>query len=102
MIRVLLVEDQTLVSEGLEMLLNLAEDIRVVARAADGIEAFRRMQEQNLDLVLLDVRMPKMNGIDVLREMKAKALAVPTILLTTFDDDAAYWKESGWAQRATC
>lgn len=89
MIRVLLVEDQTLVSEGLEMLLNLAEDIRVVARAADGIEALRRMQEQNLDLVLLDVRMPKMNGIDVLREMKAKALAVPTILLTTFDDDTA-------------
>jgi DNA-binding NarL/FixJ family response regulator len=89
MIRVLLVEDQTLVSEGLEMLLNLAEDIRVVARAADGIEALRRMQEQSLDLVLLDVRMPKMNGIDVLREMKAKALAVPTILLTTFDDDTA-------------
>lgn len=89
MIQVLLVEDQTLVSEGLEMLLNLAEDIRVVARAADGIEAFRRMQEQNLDLVLLDVRMPKMNGIEVLREMKAKALAVPTILLTTFDDDTA-------------
>jgi DNA-binding NarL/FixJ family response regulator len=91
MIRVLLVEDQTLVCEGLEMLLNLAEDIRVVARAVDGIEALQRVQEceWDFDLVLLDVRMPKMNGIDVLREMKARAIAVPTILLTTFDDDAA-------------
>ncbi len=89
MIRVLLVEDQTLVGEGLEMLLNLAEDIRVVARAADGTEALQRIQEHELDLMLLDVRMPKMNGIDVLREMKTRALAVPTILLTTFDDDSA-------------
>lgn len=89
MIRVLLVEDQTLVSEGLQMLLNLAEDIRVVARAANGIDALQRVQEHHPDLMLLDVRMPKMNGIDVLREMKNKALAVPTILLTTFDDDAA-------------
>jgi DNA-binding NarL/FixJ family response regulator len=89
MIRVLVVEDQTLVCEGLEMLLNLAEDIRVVARAVDGIEALQCVQECDLDLVLLDVRMPKLNGIDVLREMKARALAVPTILLTTFDDDAA-------------
>jgi DNA-binding NarL/FixJ family response regulator len=88
-IRVLLVEDQTLVCEGLEMLLNLAEDIRVVARAADGISALQRLQEHCPDLMLLDVRMPKMNGIEVLREMKTKALAVPIILLTTFDDDTA-------------
>src|SRR5260370_28977660 len=89
MIRVLLVEDQTLVCEGLEMLLNLAEDIRVVARAPDGIAALQRLQECRPDLMLLDVRMPKMNGIDVLGEMKSLVLAVPTILLTTFDDDAA-------------
>jgi DNA-binding NarL/FixJ family response regulator len=88
-IRVLLVEDQTLVGEGLEMLLNLAEDIRVAARAADGIEALHRMDEDLPDLMLLDVRMPKMNGIEVLREMKARSFAVPTILLTTFDDDTA-------------
>jgi DNA-binding NarL/FixJ family response regulator len=79
-IRVLLVEGQTLVSEGLETLLNLAEGIRVVARAADGIEAIQRMQKHDLDLVLMDVRMPEMSGIEVLREMKAKTLPVPTIL----------------------
>jgi DNA-binding NarL/FixJ family response regulator len=89
MIRVLIVEDQTLVCEGLEMLLNLVGDIRVAGRAADGIEALRSMQEQAPDVVLLDVRMPKMNGIDALREMKAKGLTIPVILLTTFDDDGA-------------
>jgi len=88
-IRVLIVEDQTLVCEGLEMLLNLVEDISVAGRATDGVEALRAMQELTPDVVLLDVRMPKMSGIEVLREMKARALTVPVILLTTFDDDAA-------------
>jgi DNA-binding NarL/FixJ family response regulator len=88
-IRVLIVEDQTLVCEGLEMLLNLMVDICVAGRAADGAAALCSMQEQAPDLVLLDIRMPKMSGIEVLREMKAKALTIPVILLTTFDDDAA-------------
>lgn len=89
MIRVLIVEDQTLVCEGLELLLNLVEDIQVAGRAADGVEALQRMQEDRADLVLMDVRMPKMDGIEVLREMKARGLSIPVILLTTFDDDAA-------------
>jgi DNA-binding NarL/FixJ family response regulator len=88
-IRVLIVEDQTLVCEGLEMLLNLVEDISVAGRATDGVEALRAIQELTPDVVLLDVRMPKMSGIDVLREMKARALTAPVILLTTFYDDAA-------------
>jgi DNA-binding NarL/FixJ family response regulator len=88
-IQVLIVEDQTLVCEGLEMLLNLVEDICVQARAADGVEALSTMQLQSPDVVLLDVRMPRMSGIDVLREMKARGCATPVILLTTFDDDTA-------------
>lgn len=89
MIRVLIVEDQTLVCDGLELLLNLVEDISVAGQATDGVEALRAVQELTPDLVLLDVRMPKMSGIEVLREMKARAFAAPVILLTTFDDDAA-------------
>lgn len=92
MIRVLLVEDQTLVGEGLEMLLNLAEDIRVVGRARDGMEALKYLQDLRPDLMLLDVRMPRMDGIQVLKEMRTTALNVPTIMLTTFDDDAALLK----------
>lgn len=89
MIRVLLVEDQTLVCTGLEMLINVTTDIRVVARAKDEIEALKCMEQTHPDLVLMDVRMPKMNGIEALRALKAKGLAVPTILLTTFEDDSA-------------
>jgi DNA-binding NarL/FixJ family response regulator len=88
-IRVLIVEDQTLVCEGLRMLLSLAEDIQVIERAADGVEALHCMQKHTPDLVLLDVRMPIMNGIEVLREMKERELSFPVILLTTFDDDDA-------------
>lgn len=92
MIRVLLVEDQTLVAEGLEMLLNLAEDIRVVGRARDGVEALKYLHELRPDLMLLDVRMPRMDGIRVLKEMRTTGSNVPTIMLTTFDDDAALLK----------
>jgi DNA-binding NarL/FixJ family response regulator len=88
-IRVLLVEDQTLVREGLETLLNLAVDIRVVAHAVDGDVALVQMREHRPDVVLLDVRMPKMSGIDVLRVMNDRKASPPVILLTTFDDDSA-------------
>lgn len=89
MIKVLLAEDQELVRQGLEALLNLVPDIRVIARASDGEEALSRVREFSPDLVLLDVRMPKKSGIDVLRELHASPGAPPAILLTTFDDDAA-------------
>jgi DNA-binding NarL/FixJ family response regulator len=88
-IRVLLVEDQTLVREGLETLLNLAKDIRVVGHAADGEDALAHMRQDRPDVVLLDVRMPKMSGIDVLRGMNDLKDSPPVILLTTFDDDSA-------------
>jgi DNA-binding NarL/FixJ family response regulator len=88
-IRVLLVEDQTLVREGLEKLLGLAEDIRVVARAVDGEEALEKLLQSSPDVILLDVRMPKMNGIEFLEALQKVRGAPPAILLTTFDDDAA-------------
>jgi DNA-binding NarL/FixJ family response regulator len=89
MIRVLVVEDQTLVREGLETLLNLAGDVRVVAHATDGEEALAQMRQHHPDVVLLDVRMPKMSGIDVLRVLRDRKDSAPVILLTTFDDDSA-------------
>lgn len=89
MIRVLVVEDQTLVREGLETLLNVAEDVRVVAHATDGEEALAQIRQHHPDVVLLDVRMPKMSGIDVLRVLRDRKDSAPVILLTTFDDDSA-------------
>ena len=85
----MIVEDQTLVCEGLEMLLNVPEDIHVVGRAVDGADALQRINECNPDVLLVDVRMPRMNGIELLKQMKMRELEIPVILLTTFDDDAA-------------
>lgn len=86
MIRVALADDQTLVRQGIRRLLELAADLQVVAEAADGEEALAMLRRERPDVALLDVRMPKRSGLDVLRELGA--LAPPTILLTTFDEDA--------------
>jgi DNA-binding NarL/FixJ family response regulator len=89
MIRVALVDDQTLVRKGVRGLLETTDDIRVVGEAADGEEAVRVILEARPDLVLLDVRMPRKNGVEVLRDARLAGQVPPTILLTTFDDDAA-------------
>ena len=88
-IRVAIVDDQTLVRRGIAELLALAPDMQVVAEAADGEEALRLIREHRPDVVLLDVRMPEMTGLEVLRELEAKRLPGAPIMLTTFDDDQA-------------
>jgi len=87
MIRVMLVDDQNLVRKGVRSLLELSEEIEVVAEAADGAEAIRMVPEIGPDVVLLDMRMPGLSGLDVLRDLAGKDQLPPTIILTTFDDD---------------
>ncbi len=87
MIRVMLVDDQTLVRQGVRSLLELSEDIEIIGEAADGAGAIERVPELNPDVLLLDMRMPGKNGLDVLRELTASGSLPPTIILTTFDDD---------------
>lgn len=87
MIKVMLVDDQNLVRKGVRSLLELSEEIEVVAEAPDGAEAVRVMADVNPDVVLLDMRMPGMNGVEVLRQLKESGQLPPTIILTTFDDD---------------
>ena len=89
MIRVLIVEDQTLVREGIEKLLDLAGDITVVDRAIDGEDGLQKLRKSSPDVILLDVRMPKMTGIEFLESLQKAGDPTPTILLTTFDDDVA-------------
>jgi DNA-binding NarL/FixJ family response regulator len=86
-IRVVLVDDQTLVRRGIRSLLELAGDVAIVAEAADGEEGLAAIRREQPDVVLLDVRMPKKGGLDVLRELQAAGSPPPAILLTTFDDD---------------
>jgi DNA-binding NarL/FixJ family response regulator len=89
MIRVVLVEDQTLVRQGIRSLLELAGDMAIVAEGSDGEEGLVAIQRERPDVVLLDLRMPKKNGVDVLRALQALEALPPTIVLTTFDDDEA-------------
>lgn len=87
MISVCLVDDQTLVRQGIRSLLDLAGDIDIAAECVDGAEAVRMIPEVKPDVVLLDLRMPVMNGLDVLKTLAEADQLPPTIILTTFDDD---------------
>lgn len=87
MIKVMLVDDQNLVRKGVRSLLELSAEIEVVAEAADGGEAVRTIPEVGPDVVLLDMRMPEMSGLEVLLALSAAGTLPPTIILTTFDDD---------------
>lgn len=86
-ISVCLVDDQTLVRQGIRSLLELSDDIRVAAEAVDGAQAVEVIPQVKPDVVLLDMRMPGMSGLDVLNALAQKNALPPTIILTTFDDD---------------
>lgn len=87
-LRVLLADDETLVRQGIRRLLELDPRIEIAAEAADGEEALRRIRETDPDVVLLDVRMPKLDGLGVLRALQTRPAAPPCLVLTTFDDRA--------------
>jgi len=87
MIEVCLVDDQTLVRQGIRSLLELSDSIRVVAEAGDGMQAVEVIPRVKPDVVLLDMRMPGMSGLDVLNALASTNQLPPMIILTTFDDD---------------
>ncbi len=88
MIRVLLVDDQQLVRQGLRLLLEIEPDIQVAGQAADGCDALAQVAALHPDVVLMDVRMPVMDGVAATRELAARFPEVGVIILTTFEDDA--------------
>jgi DNA-binding NarL/FixJ family response regulator len=85
---VVVVDDQTLVREGLVSLLGLTPDLRVVGQASDGDEALRLLESVECAVLLLDVRMPKKSGLQVLEALQDRPRAPAVLLLTTFDDDS--------------
>ena len=87
MIRVCLVDDQTLVRQGVRSLLELSSNIRVIAEASDGKQAVEVIPQIKPDVVLLDMRMPVMSGLETLQHLSERNELPPTIILTTFDDD---------------
>jgi DNA-binding NarL/FixJ family response regulator len=92
MIRVLLADDQALILESLEMMLNLKEDIRVVGAAHDGKEAIELAEQLHPDVILMDVRMPVLDGVASLERICARHPDIQVIVLTTFDDDEYVFK----------
>lgn len=91
MIRVVLADDQPLVRAGLRMILQTENDIEVVGEAANGAEAVEACTTQQVDVVLMDVRMPEVDGIDATRRITAAQHPPRILVLTTFDlDDVVY------------
>ena len=85
-ISVMIADDHVLMREGLKQLLELENDIDVTTQAGDGKEAIERALEYNPDVILLDINMPKMNGIDVLRRLKDLGVKSNVIMLTIHED----------------
>jgi DNA-binding NarL/FixJ family response regulator len=86
-IRVLIADDQPVVRDGLAMLLGLIDDVQVVATAADGVEAVERARSERPDIVLMDLRMPRLEGAEATRQILASLPETRVLVLTTYADD---------------
>jgi len=87
MLRVLIADDQTLMRDGLQTILQLEDDIEVIATAENGEEACRLVAVHDPDLVLMDIRMPVMNGIEAVKKLRVESPHTKVLVLTTFDED---------------
>ncbi len=85
--KVIICDDQDIVRDGLELLLKLEPDIEIVGIASDGAEAVELAGKKKPDLVIMDLKMPVMNGVDATREIKAKYPEVKVLVLTTYVTD---------------
>jgi DNA-binding NarL/FixJ family response regulator len=88
-VRVVLADDQEMVRAGLRMLVDFQPDLEVVGEAADGLEAVEVVTRLRPDVVLMDVRMPRCDGIEAARRVLATVPDVAVVVLTTFDEDAS-------------
>ncbi len=85
--KILLCDDQAVIRDGLEMLLNLEKDFQVIGVAQDGAEAVDLAAQKQPDIILMDLKMPIMNGIEATREIRTKFPHIKILVLTTYDDD---------------
>lgn len=86
-IKLLIVDDQTLMRDGLKSVLSLEKDFEVIGTAANGVEAIKMIEKSVPDIVLLDIRMPEMDGVTCIKNIKKIHPDLKVIMLTTFNDD---------------
>ena len=86
-IRVLIVEDHNVVRQGLVALLNVVDGLEVVGEAADGVEAIAAYRKSQPDITLVDLRLPKLSGVEVIQRIRMEAPHARLIVLTTYDGD---------------
>ncbi|GGY66297.1 DNA-binding response regulator [Cellvibrio zantedeschiae] len=90
MIKVGLVDDQQLVREGIAGLLSLSGKTEILWQAANGVEALEKICVAPVDILLADIRMPTMDGIELVQKLREQNIAVPILMLTTFDDSELF------------
>lgn len=87
MVNIVIVDDQQIVREGLKMILSLHEDVQVIGEAVNGAEALEMLTYTSPDVILMDIKMPIMDGIEATKLVKSKYPDVKVIILTTFNDN---------------
>lgn len=87
MIKLLIADDQALIRQSLQIVLNSRPDLEVIDVASDGQEVLRSVRRQRPDVILMDIRMPKLDGVQCTKQIKETYPEIKIIILTTFDDD---------------
>lgn len=85
-IKLVIADDHSMIREGLRQLLELDENIKVVAEASDGVETIEKLKDYNVDVLLLDINMPNMNGLETLKNIKKNNIDVKVLILTIHNE----------------
>lgn len=85
--QILLVEDQSIVRNGLKMIIERDVTLQIVAEASNGIEALESLEKFHIDCIVMDIRMPEMNGIEATKRIRSRYPQMKILILTTFDDE---------------
>lgn len=88
MLKILIVDDHQVVRRGLQMTIDAEKDMRVIAEASNGTQVLAVIKKHKPDVVLMDLQMPEMNGVDALKQIRPAFPDLPILILTTFTDDA--------------